>query len=206
MEPAHEEPREAPREPSRAPAEPPPAASAGMLSRRIPLWVALVLLVLLIIAFAARTLAVRDAERALETQRTELTRKFEAEKAGLETRAQERVATQTGNAYRLFGKALAWAVRSSMMRGNMDEIDQYFTALVQNERVKLAVLVGPEGKILLASDRQYQGTDFSQHFAATLLEPNEVTLSQEGDVHRLVLPIVGLTSRLGTVLVVYAGS
>lgn len=172
---------------------------------RLPLWVSLVLLVLLIVVFAWGQVGAGAAERLLATERQQLAQQVEAERAAVRREAQEALARQGENAQRLFGTALAWAVRSAMLRNNLDEVDQYFGDLVKTGRIPLALLADAEGKVLLATDRKYLESRFSEHFPAELLQQPDVSIHpDEGNRRRLVLPIQGLTSRLGTVLLVYA--
>ena len=91
-----------------------------------------------------------------------------------------------------------------MVRNNLDEIDQYFSALVKNERIQLVQLVDPEGKVLLSSDRKFMGSEVSGHFPAALLMQTSVSiLPGEDKVRRMVVFILGLNKRIGTVLLAY---
>lgn len=178
-------------------------SSTSALQKRVPAWVALALLVALIVVIAIWQLAGRETERRFEAERQELTQKLEADRAAIQSQAREAIARQSEEAHILFGTALAWVVRSALMRNNMDEIDQYFSTLVKNERIKLALLASQDGKVMVSSDRQYQGSELGQHFPPALLEVEQVTVQREAAQNRLVLPIQGLSSRLGTALVIY---
>jgi hypothetical protein len=167
---------------------------------RLPLWVTVLLLVLMLALLASRELVLKAAEERLEAERQSVAKQLEDEKVALRANARE----ANESAYELFGKALAWAVRTAMMRRNFDEIEQYFAALTSDPHITLALLVDQKGKILLASDRQLQDAQFSAHFPAALLQTPDVAIERgEGNERRLVLPVQGLNKRLGTVLVVY---
>ena len=170
----------------------------------VPAWAAIVLAALLLAALGWRQFSVISAGAQFDSERDALVEKLNAEKAAALMRARGALARETDEAFRLFGTALSWTVRSAMLRNNRDEIDQYFTQLVKHDRIRLALLAGPDGKITLASDRNYQEAAFGEHFPAALLQENVVTLHPgEGALKRLVIPVHGLSSRLGTVLVVY---
>jgi hypothetical protein len=202
MEPETDKPAE-PAEPAEP--RPKPAALARLQQTRLPLWISLVLLLLLIIALAWNRLGTGSAERRLAEERQQLTQQLEADRSAMQREAQEALARQTQDMQILFGTALAWSVRSAMLRNNFDEIDQYFVDLVKNPRVTLALLADVNGKVLRTSDRKYLDTPFSEHFPAELLKGEDVAVHpDEGDRKRLVLPIQGLTARLGTVLLVYS--
>lgn len=168
------------------------------------LWVSLALLALLIGMFAWKQIAVGAAERRLAEERQALIAKTELERVAIHRTAQETLARHSEDVHRLFGTALAWNVRSAMMRNNLDEIDQYFSALVKNERIQLVLLANPEGKVLLASDRKFMDTQVSEHFPPALLQQTGVTIHPgEGKERRMVLSIQGLNTQLGTVLLAY---
>jgi len=181
-----------------------PSPLAMLHTIKLPLWVGLVLLALLAGVFIWKQIEVGGAERRLAAERQVLIEKTEADKAALQHSAQETLASQSAEIYQLFGTALAWNVRSAMMRKNYDEIDQYFSALVKHDRIQLALLADPAGKVLVASDRKYLESRFSDHFPAALLQQPGVTIHPgEGKERRLVLPIQGLNSQLGTVVLTY---
>jgi len=181
-----------------------PSPLAKLQTIKLPLWVGLALLALLIGTFVWKQVAVAGAERRLAAERQVLIASTEAEKTTIQRTAQETLATHSAEIYQLFGTALAWNIRSAMMRNNLDEIDQYFSALVKNDRIQLAVLADPSGKVLLASDRKFQERSFSEHFPAALLQQPGVSIHPgEGKERRLVLPIQGLNSQLGTVVLTY---
>lgn len=188
-----------------AASSPQPSPLARLQAMRLPLWVSLLLLALLIVVFAWGRLGAGGAERRLAEERQQLGEKLETERSAMQRGAQEALARQTRDLQALFGTALAWSVRSAMLRNNFDEIDQYFGDLVKNPRISLVLLADAEGRVLRSSDRKYLDARFAEHFPAELLKGEDVAVHpDEGSRSRLVLPIQGLTSRLGTVLVVYA--
>jgi hypothetical protein len=189
--------------------EPAPPKTPSRLARlqetKLPLWVSAVLLLVLLIVFTWGRITSGAAERRLEAERRELMQKVEAERATLQRETQESLGRETRELQLLFGHALAYAVRSAVLRNNFDEVDQYFSDLVRNPRVTLVLFADTEGKILRASDRKYVDTRFGEHFPADLLKSPDVSVHPgEGARRQLVAPIQGLTARVGTVLLVYA--
>ena len=182
-----------------------PSALTRLQQTKLPVWVSLLLLFALVVVAAWAAFAVSGAERRLAQERQQFEQKLEADTSALRREAQETVARQTQETQLLFGTALAWSVRSAMLRNNLDEIDQYFGELVKNPRIALVLLADVDGKVLRTTDRKYLDAQFSTHFPDELLKvENVVVRSGEGERIRLVLPIQGLTARLGTVLLVYA--
>lgn len=186
----------------------PKRSLAGRLqSTKLPVWVSLLLLLALIVVGGWSMIASSANERRSAEERVLLSQKLEADLAAARRQMQETISGQTRDMQSLFGTALAWAVRSSMLRNNLDEIDQYFGDLVKNPRIALVLLADAEGTILRSTDRKYLDAQFSSQFPAALLQDADVSIhAGESNRVRLVLPIQGLTSRLGTVLLEYSGA
>jgi hypothetical protein len=182
------------------------SAAARLLKRKVSLWTVLAVVVVLLVAMGmVWQAAVGDAERRIELERQELTRTLKAEMTAAEARNREALVQQSEQAHLLFGSALAWAVRSALVQNKLREVDQYLAELMKNDRIELALLADAKGKVVASTDRQFIGKSFSRHFAPALLNTDKISLRANGSDIRLVVPIRGLTVRLGTVLVVYAG-
>ncbi|NTW11604.1 MAG: hypothetical protein HGA26_09645, partial [Chlorobiaceae bacterium] len=105
----------------------------------------------------------------------------------------------------IFALPLAWAVRKEMMHGNYDQIDEYFGELIKIKGFGVFMLVEPDGMIRVSTDRKLQGTAFS------VLYPGMETGVQRPVSYGLrdgsslfVLPVMGLSGRLGTIAFVYS--
>jgi hypothetical protein len=177
----------------------PPSAFTRLRRTKLPLWVVLLLLVMSVAAAyqGARILTERELRSRLAT----LVQQPDIESV----QRYEVLRRQNEELQLVFGTALAWAVRASMMRNNLDQVEQYFEELVKTPSIQLAVLADRNGKVLVSSNRRLHGERFSAHFPARLLSAQEVTLERVGEKERrLTLPIQGFTKRLGTVMLVYA--
>ena len=180
------------------------AAPSKLRTIRLPLWVTLVAVALLVAAVVWHLVSQRQADQRQELAVQAVTQKLNAEHAALQARAREAFSSHSEDAHRLFGTALSWAIRSALTRNDYGEIEQYFSELVKNQRIRLAVLSDPEGKLVLATDGNMKGSAFTQHFPAALLNERAVAVHPgEGQLKRLVMPIQGLSAPLGTALVVY---
>lgn len=170
---------------------------------RLPLWVSLLLAVLLIIVFAWQRVAVNRAEARLAAERQSMSQQFEADRAALDARLKEFALGQDQTALTRFGTALAWAVRGELIRNNLDQVDQYFAELVRMPRVQRVVLAGQDGKVLVATDRKFLGQPVTQLHPAEVLTTPQVVAQTTPQGSRLVIPVMGLNARLGTVVVEY---
>lgn len=178
---------------------------AVLQETRLPLWVSLLLALLLVIVFIWSRVAIGAAEARLEHARQEMTGKFESDRSALLARMQDYATRLDDDAQQRFGMALAWAVRGELIRNNLDQVDQFFNEMARMERVVRVVLADQNGKMLLSSDKRYQGGDFTALYPAGLLGTPQVTVLAGADGRkRLVLPVMGLAARLGTVVIDYA--
>jgi hypothetical protein len=172
---------------------------------RLPLWLVLALVLLVGALVAAQQTGFGTAKRDSSAGRETLAGELQARQASMEANYLEALRRRTEESDILFGTALAWAVRSAMLRKNLDEIDQYVTALMKNPRIQLVLVADRSGKVLLSSDRRLQGSRLSAHVPSPLLNATEVTVEPpDAQGRHLVLPIQGLTTRLGTVVVRFA--
>ncbi len=185
-----------------------PASSSSAIARfgraRLPLWVALLAVLLLLAALGWQRIASNRAEAHLEAEREAMTRQFEAERNAQLNDLKAKVEANADETKRQFGMALAWAVRGEMIRNNLDQIDQFFTEIVKLPYTERAVLADSTGTVRVSTDRRHLGA------ALTTLVPVEATLADKVEVRNqangmklLVIPIMGLNSRLGTVVVSY---
>jgi hypothetical protein len=175
----------------------------SVLTTKLPLWVSLVLLLVVALIFAWKQVALGRMESRFEEEKQQLTQQYETGKSTLMRQAGAALSKNSEAAHRLFGNALAWAIRGELIRNNLDQIDQYFSELVKVERIHLVALASQEGKVLVASDKKLQNAEFGQIFPAELLNETQVSIHPQGEDRLLVLPVMGLNTRLGTAVLRY---
>jgi hypothetical protein len=113
-------------------------------------------------------------------------------------------ASRSEEALRQFSVPLGWAIRRELMAGNLDQIDQYFTNLMQIGGFESAVLAQPDGKVVVASDRKRLTQPFSSLYPAQYLQDRAVKIERAADGKlRAIVPILGLNQHLGTMVVEY---
>jgi len=122
----------------------------------------------------------------------------------LAERANQLYMAQTKQALSQFSVPFAWAVRREMMANNLDQVDQYFTDLVKLPGFKSAVLSGPDGKVLVSSDRKNLAVAFDSIYPADYLQASDIKVEQGSSGSLVaVVPIMGLNQHLGTVVLEY---
>lgn len=185
-----------------------PTSSNAWLSKlqhtRLPVWVTLLFLVLLVAVFSWQRVAVSRAEARLADERAAMQQKFAADRIALIEQVRQRAAATTDETRRRFAMALAWAVRGEMIRNNLDQVDQYFAELVKLPGHKLVLLAERDGKVRVATDRKHLGADAASLVPSELLTRGEISIHDEGQGTRLLaIPVMGLNTRMGTVLLRY---
>ncbi len=183
-----------------------PSAWSKLQSTRLPVWMFLVTVLIILLLLVWKQTAISKIETDLRTQLKSLTEQASSKQATLLSSANAAMRQNSESAHVLMGTTLAWSIRGEMIRGNLGQIDEFFADLVRNERVKLVVLADPEGKIILASDRKLQDAVFADHFPPALLAATTVSVhagAGNAEERFLLMPIQGLNSRLGSALLVY---
>lgn len=130
-----------------------------------------------------------------------------SERVKLEEQAEARHAATVKRSLGLVGVPLAWAVRREMLAGNLDQVDQYVGELVRLDAVQEVVVANAEGVIVVASDRRHAGAAFPSLFPERYLQADEVVVDETAKGRwLLVIPVMGLSARLGTMVVSYQPS
>jgi hypothetical protein len=104
----------------------------------------------------------------------------------------------------LFALPLAWSVRKELMHGNYDQIDEYFSELIKIKAFGVIMLVEPDGLIKVSTDRKLQGTAFSVLYPGMEIGVQKpVSYGLRDGSSLFVLPVMGLSGRLGTIAFMY---
>ncbi|MFO7542732.1 MAG: hypothetical protein R6W97_07995 [Thiobacillus sp.] len=180
---------------------PTPAKAPGMnANRKIMLGLAGALVVVALGMYMWKGAAVS----AVEAKLTQLQAEQALTRADLIEQARQLDATRTEAALKRFSSPFAWSIRRELMASNLDQVDQYFTELVQMEGFESVILSTPDDKVVVASDRKQLGQAFSSLYAAQYLQAKEITIERlsSGGL-RAIIPIMGLNQNLGTVVLDY---
>lgn len=182
--------------------EPAAATQPAAMStdRKIILGLAAALVVVVIGMYGWKAAAVSAAEDKL----VEMGVQHAEARSQLIVQAKQLDGRRTEEALHLFSTPFAWAVRRELMVANRDQIDQYFSELVQAKGFESAILAQPDGKVVVASDRKNLAATFSSLYPANYLDAKEIMLqpASNGSLHAII-PILGLNQRLGTVVLEY---
>jgi len=164
---------------------------------KIFLYVIGALVLLLLIMYIWKEVAVGQADKRFEKERAELATQRET----LEESLREATVARIERTLKLMGMPLGWAMRTEAIAEDYDQIEEYAARLVKEPGVQRVVVVSPEGNIRISTDRKLQGEPAVETYGELALA-NDITLqkSDAGEYH-LMVPILGYTGRLGSVIV-----
>ncbi len=147
-------------------------------------------LILLIIAGAVYSfISIRLTERRAEGQRQELIRHYEEKTDSLYIAGLE-----------LTAKTFSWAVRSEMIRENMDQGDQFFSNLITQPEINKIKLINPaNGEVLLSTDRKDRGRIIEED--PIIAAETTFVMSREQD-RLIIAPVMGLAARIGVLVII----
>lgn len=175
---------------------PTPVATDGLdANRKIMLVLGAALVLVAAGMYVWKAAAVSALENKLAQTRTELIEQ-----------ASQLDARRSEEDLRLFSTPLSWAIRRELMASNLDQIDQYFTDLVQLKGFESAVLANVDGKVVVASDRKKLAETFSSLYpGSAYLQAKEIRVERTANGGlRSIIPIMGLNQQLGTLVLEYA--
>ena len=190
--------------PSPAPASPVVSQSAGKPpmsgERKLILGLAGALVVVAIAMFGWKAAAVKAVEERMAQAEVQ----HKQARAQLLDKAHQADAQRSLESLRRFSTPFAWAVRREVMANNLDQVDQYFTELVQQPGFQSAVMAKPDGQIVVASDRKRLAENFSSLYPAAYLQAADIRVEPaDNGVLRAIIPIMGLNQHLSTVVLEY---
>lgn len=169
-------------------------------SRKLIYGLAGALVVVILAMYAWKQSAVSGLEAQLAQAEARLT---EA-RAQLIGEAKKIDADKTVESLRLFSRPFGWSIRREMLAKNLDQVDQYFSELVQIPNFQAATLALPDGNVAVASDRKRLGVAFTELYPQGYLQADGVLVEPDGAGNlRAVIPVLGLNQRLGTVVLEY---
>lgn len=128
-------------------------------------------------------------------------------RADLTQRATTVLIEQNRSSLRLVAIPLVWVVRSEMMRGSFDQLNQYLAQFVKEPNMKEIIVARLDGRIVAATNKKREGTPVASAFPVDMLRVEAITVTtlENGDL-LVVAPVMGLNARLGTMILVASPS
>ncbi len=156
-----------------------------------------VLVGLIVLLFAWKTIAVSKVE-------SNMAKKLEHERVLITQQAREYADQQYIKEEERFGQVLSWAVRSELIRNNLDQIDQYLSEIVKMRDTERVVLINEEGQLLVSTDKRLEEAKAAELYPKEILGLQKISVKSDVDGKKiLVIPVMGLNKKIATVVVSY---
>lgn len=161
-------------------------------------WLVYLLLVLLL---GSTSTLILNKKYALKQQATNFAQHQNTER----TIAQHTLDSLTADQLTATMKALVWAIRSELVRENVEQVDQYFRQFVKTKGINEITLIENNGAIRLSTNMKEEGELLEANLAKEALAANDVLIlnTEEENKIFLIAPVLSFNNRLGTLIVLY---
>lgn len=149
---------------------------------------ATVLTVLLLVVFIWFSIKIRINENNFNNEKTQLITQYESKIDSLQIKHLE-FATEV----------FSWSVRSELLRGNTENLNQLLTVFVKQSSADLVQLVNPEDNVvLLSSNKKFEGSTNTDTNFTDL--SGTLVLDQENAI-KIICPVMGFNEKIGVLIV-----
>lgn len=154
--------------------------------------VILTALVLLAVLWAWKVIEVRNVRKTAEEENDRV--RQTAVNMITETRAEH---------LKLMAKPFVWAVRSEMLRGNMEGVNLYLQDMVKERNFERIQVADTRGVVVASTDKKTEGKPLEGN--GGVLTADSTLVHNMGDSAWVISsPIMGFNNRLGTLVIDYA--
>ena len=85
-----------------------------------------------------------------------------------------------------------------------DQINLYLNQFVKEQNMKEIVVAKPDGAIVVATNKKFEGKPVTDIFPASVLQEDTLTVTslENGDI-MVASPVMGLSTKLGVLILLY---
>jgi hypothetical protein len=135
---------------------------------------------------------------------SKLKKQHELEITKIKTDANQTIVDINKKNIKTLTRVFSWAVRSEMLRNNMEQVNTYMNDLVKSADLNDISAIKTDGIVILSTNKKFEGNAYPGPVASELSKINEaVSRSNESGGIMCICPIMGLDSRLGTIVINY---
>jgi hypothetical protein len=96
-------------------------------------------------------------------------------------------------------RVFSWAIRSELIRGNKEQVKQFFTNYLETGKVVRVLLIDPEtGKVTISTNMKDVDTTITHN---EILNATSIITIDTGEKYMIANPIMGLDKKIGIVAV-----
>jgi len=135
---------------------------------------------------------------------SKLKKQFETEKEQIQTKANNTITDNNKKNIETLTRVFSWAVRSEMLRNNLEQVNTYMTGLVKDADLNDISAIKPDGIVILSTNKKFEGNSYPGFIASELNSINEVASRNDANGNIMsICPIMGLDNRMGTIVITY---
>jgi hypothetical protein len=139
-----------------------------------------------------------------QAQISNLKKQHETEITQIRTDASNTITDNNKKNIETLTRVFSWAVRSEMLRNNMDQVNTYMTDMVKSADLNDVSVIKTDGIVVLSTNKKFEGNAYPGPVASQLSTINEVvSRSDESGNIMCICPIMGLDNRMGTIVLTY---
>lgn len=128
---------------------------------------------------------------------------YQTQLTQITSQSQQMISENNERLLRLTMKPFAWAVRTEMMNENYEQVNVYVTEFVKEPNVESVSVIGPEGIILVSSNKKMEGSAANNFYPEFKMNNSSTDLSNSGGTIQISSPVMGLDTKLGTLIIRY---
>jgi hypothetical protein len=138
----------------------------------------------------------------VEDNRTE--KKHYSEIGIIKTNANQTIIDINKKNIEIITRVFSWAVRSEMLRNNMEQVNTYMNDLVKSADLNDISVIKPDGIVALSTNKKFEGNSYPGFVASELNKINETVSKDDKNGNIMsICPIMGLDNRLGSIVITY---
>lgn len=133
-----------------------------------------------------------------------LKKESKKKEALIKQRADEVVELAHLNHLKLLAKPYVWAIRTEIMKGNIEAVNLYSNDMVKEKNFKAISVVNDKGIIISSTDKKLEGAFYSIIGKEQFLKVDS-TISEKINENTILVssPVMGFNKRLGTLILLY---
>lgn len=165
--------------------------------KQLPMKYAFIMAGIIIFVFAWKVIAVNkvesDAEKQIASERTLITQQAREEADRQYKKEEER-----------FAQVLSWAVRSELIRNNIDQVGLYLNDIVKQLNAERIDLIGEKGELLVSTDKRLEDVKGGDLYPKEIINEHKVAIKTDANGKKLVVaPVSDFNKRIAVLVISY---
>lgn len=129
--------------------------------------------------------------------------RLESQRASLVQSGTDAMGAQSAALLKLSALPLGWAMRAALLKDDFHTVDTYLQHMIRQPHVTGAALIGPDGRVRLAGNRKLEKMAVAEALPGVSIAAEQPAVVTMGADVRVVVPVMGLDRRLGTLVLGY---